>query len=586
METFNIFSQIESELTDFFRTKIKIASAVIEGQVMGGFKFNQWQTLQNIEFIDNSQFINGVKDREGNTKFYLNTASFRKEVASKNIDIDVKNFLFVPEEGQPEYGAIIARKKFKKWAKDHGLSDLLNDSVDRFPKYGTIVAKRVGKNITITPLGKLRNQQDAKSLATATYVIEEHTDMSRQDFEEYPDWDLDELDLPEFDSTATAYERYGYVPAKWFKKNGGTTSKNDNESVYCICVATLTKSKKGAKAAGAILFLEECECPYIERHYARQDGRWLGIGEIEKQIDNQAARNMIFNLRKKSLGWAAKNLFGSSDDTEVNNLSRQVKDGDVLKLTSKDSMWRIDTVTKAVGDYNSMSKEVEENSNQRSFTFEVATGEALPSGTPFRLGAMLSNSVNTYYDKKREVLGLFWKDIVFTLMIPNWIRDTEEEWIEGVFDTEEGFDELRAAKEECLVTEAIVNAVIDGKPVDIPTIRNVVKAGLARVSRDYYKMTKKELRLLKYRIDLDITGESIDIPKKIETLTTLYQAQIQVGDTEGAKITMNKILPLTGEKTVKSLTTPPPTNVNIPNKGAVKSPMQMTAEKTTEEITV
>jgi len=94
------------------------------------------------------------------------------------------------------------------------------------------------------------------------------------------------------------------------------------------------------------------------------------------------------------------------------------------------------------------------------------------------------------------------------------------------------------------------------------------------------------LRLLKYRIDLDITGESIDIPKKIETLTTLYQAQIQVGDTEGAKITMNKILPLTGEKTVKSFTTPPPTNVNIPNKGAVKSPMQMTAEKTTEEITV
>lgn len=585
MDTFDIFSQVTEELGDFFRTRIRIASAVVEGQTTGGFRYNQYQTIQNIEFVDNSQFINGAKDREGNTKFYLNTASFRKEVASKNIDLDVKNFLFVPEEGQSEYGAIIARKKFKKWAKEHGLSDLLNDSVDRFPKYGTIVAKRIGKTIEITPLGKLRNQQDAKSLATATYVIEEHTDMTRQDFEAYPDWDLSELELKDFDSTATAYERYGYVPVKWFKSKGGLTSKGDDESVYCMVVLTLDKAKKGAKAQGAVLFVEECECPYIERHYARQDGRWLGIGEIEKQIDNQAARNMIFNLRKKSLGWASKNVYGTSDDMEVNNLSRQVKDGDVLKMSNKDSLWRIDTVTRATNDYQTMTTEVENNANQRSFTFEVATGEALPSGTPFRLGAMLSNSVNTYYDKKREVLGLFWKDIVFELMIPNWIKDTEEEWIEGVFDTEEGFDELRAAKEECLVTEAIVNAVIQGKPVDIPAIRTMVKAGLGRVRRDYYKMTKKELKNLKYRVDLDITGESIDIPKKIETLTTLYQAQIQVGDTEGAKITMNKILPLTGERSITTVSTPAPT-ISIPNKGAaVKSPMQMMSEKTTEEIT-
>ncbi len=566
MDTFDIFSQVQNELEDFFRRRIKISASYVDGQLLGGFFYSQFQTLQNIEFVDNSQFINGSKDREGNTKFYLNTASFRKEVASKNIDLDVKNFLFVPEEGQSEYGAIVARKKFKKWAKQHGLSDLLNDTVDRFPKYGTIVGKKVGKNITIVPLGKLRNQQDAYSLATASFVIEEHTDMCYEDFEKYPDWNLDELDFSDFDTKMTAYERYGYVPVKWFKKNGGKTEKGDDESIYVICVITLNKAKKKAKAGGAILFLEECECPYVERHYARQDGRWLGIGEIEKQIDNQAARNMIFNLRKKSLGWASKNIFGSSDDTEVNNLSRQVKDGDVLKLSTRDSMWRIDTVTKANADYSSMTQEVEQNANQRSFTFEVATGESLPSGTPFRLGAMLSNSVNTYYDKKREILGLFWKDIVFEIMIPNWVRDTEKEWIEGVFDGEEGFDELRAAKEEFLVSDAIVEAVIADKPVDIPAIRNRVKAGLARVTRDYYKMTKDELKNLKYRVDLDITGESIDIPKKIETLTTLYQAQIQVGDIEGAKLTMNKILPLTGEKTIRSLSTPTPSTVPITNK--------------------
>jgi hypothetical protein len=324
---FNIFQQVKEELDDFFTQKVKIGSAVVDGITKGGFDYSQWETIENIEFVDNSKFINGEKDKEGQTKFYLNTASFRKEVASKNIDIDVKNFNFVPEEGQPEYGAIIARKKFKRWAKDNGLSDKINDTVDRFPKYGTIVAKRIGKELEIIPLSKLRNQQDAKCLEDASYVIEEHTDLNIHELIEYKDWDLSDLKLKWNDKT-TVYERYGFVPASFYKSKGGKSDKDDDEAVYCLTVVTLDKSKDG-KTGGALLFMEETECPYVERHYARQDGRWLGIGEIEKQIDNQAARNMVFNLRKKGLAWASKNVFGSSDDTLVNNLSMQVRDGDV-----------------------------------------------------------------------------------------------------------------------------------------------------------------------------------------------------------------------------------------------------------------
>lgn len=544
--TFNIFEQVRTELDDFFTNKVKIASAVVDGKEKGGFEYSQWDTLQAIEFVDNSKFLNGVKDREGQTKFFLNTASFRKEVASKNIDIDVKNFNFVPEDGQPEYGAIIARKKFKKWAKDNGLSDKINDTVDRFPKYGTIVAKKVGKEIEIIPLGKLRNQQDAKCLEDASYVIEEHEGMCKSDMEEYKGWDTSKLSL-KWDEKVTVYERYGYVPAAFYKAHGGTVQVKDDATMYCVTVITLDKSKKG-KTGGEVLFIEETECPYIERHYAKQDGRWLGIGEIEKQIDNQAARNMVFNLRKKSLGWASKNVFGTADDTLVNNLSTQVKDGDVLKLTNPNSMWRIDTTNRANVDYNAIDQLIEENSNQRSFTFEVATGETMSSGTPFRLGALLSNSVNSYYDKKREILGLFWKDIVIEFMIPAWIKETEDEFIHGVLDTEEGFDELRQAKKDRMITDSIISAIVNGKDIDIETIKQEVDAGLAKVSRDYYKMTKQEIKDMKYRIDLDITGESIDIPKKIETLTSLYQSQIQMQDIEGAKATIKKVLALTGQK--------------------------------------
>lgn len=543
---FNIFQQVKEELDDFFTEKVKIGSAVVDGITKGGFDYSQWETIQNIEFVDNSKFINGEKDKEGQTKFYLNTASFRKEVASKNIDIDVKNFNFVPEEGQPEYGAIIARKKFKRWAKDNGLSDKINDTVDRFPKYGTIVAKKVGKEIEIVPLAKLRNQQDATSLEDASYVIEEHTDLNIHELMEYKGWDLSDLKLKWNDKT-TVYERYGFVPASFYKSKGYKSDKEDDEAVYCLSVVTLEKSKDG-KTGGALLFMEETECPYIERHYARQDGRWLGIGEIEKQIDNQAARNMVFNLRKKGLAWASKNVFGSSDDTLVNNLSMQVRDGDVLKLSNPNAMWRIDTANRAGADYNAVDTLLEENSNQRSFTFEVATGESMASGTPFRLGALLGNSVNSYYDKKRETLGLFWKSVVVEIMIPSWVRETEEEFIEGVLDTEEGFEELREAKKARLFTDMFIESVIMGKEFDPEQAKLIIEEGLARTVRDNYKMTKDEIKNLKYRIDLDITGESIDMPKKIETLSNMSQFLMNMGDAEGARAILKRIAILTGEK--------------------------------------
>lgn len=552
METFNIFTQTKADLNDFFNKKIKIASAVVDGVEKGGYEYSQWELLQAIEFMDASKFISGERDSEGQQKFYLNMASFRREVASKNIDFDVKNFLFIPEEGQSEYGAIIGRKRFRKWAKDEGLARKINDTVDRFPKYGSLVMKAVGKDIEVVPLLKLRNQQDAKSLAEASYAIIEHNGMKKHELKKHKDWKIDNIEL-KMSENITIYERYGYVPRDLLNADSKGISTNTDDLVYAMAIIALDKTKD---KSGAVLFIEETESPFIEIHYSQQDGRWLGIGEMEKQIENQAARNMVFNLRKKSLAWSSKNIFGSLDDTVAKNLVRDVKDGDILKLSTANGMFRIDTTNKANADYNGIDSQIEENSNQRSFTFEVATGEALPSGTPFRLGAMLGNAVNSYYDKKREQLGIFWKDVVFKFMLDKWIKDTPEEFIEGVCDTEEGFEELRLAKKNWAVARLFIRNIVAGKDIDFDALNQEVDKRFATMQRDYYRMTREETKALKYRFDIDITGESVDIPKKIETFTSLYQSQLQSGDIEGAKATLKKIMIFAGEKMPVSTTQP------------------------------
>ena len=574
METFNIFTQVQSELKDFFEKKIKIGGATKDGRTTGGYEFNQWDLLQDIEYMDASRFLSGDRDSEGQQKFYLNMATFRRETASKNIDIDVSNFKFIPEESSSEFGAIIARKKFRKWAKDEGLSEMLNDTVERFPKYGTVVMKKAGKTIEIVPLLQLRNQQDAVSLKEASFATIEHPNLAYHELEENKGWDLSGLEL-KFNDTVTVYERYGYVPRSLLKSDKGqVTIGKEDDRVYAMTIVALDHTKGGS---GAILFVEECECPFIECHYGKQDGRWLGIGEMEKQLENQSARNMVFNLRKKSLAWSAKNIFQTQDDTIVNNLVKEVRDGDIVKVSTPNGIFRVDTQTRAAGDYNSMDQLIEENSNQRSFTFEAATGEAFKSGTPFRLGALLTQSVNSYYDSKRERLGIFWKNVILDYMLPTWVNETEKEFVEGVCDTEEGYDELRQAKREMIKSDAIIQAIIKGEPVVPEALELLADATLENTKTDYYRMTKDDIRKLKYRFDIDVTGESVDIAQKVETLTTLYQAQAQMGDTEGAKATIKRIMILTGEKIPKvSASTATP---NMAGQGMAGAPTQMpTAE--------
>lgn len=546
METFNIFGKVKEELKDFFEKDIKIASAVVDGKEIKGYSYNQFKRLQAIEYMDASTFLTGDRDTEGQQKFFINKASFYREVSSKNIDIDVKHFNFIPEEDESENGIIILRKKFRRWSKEQGLSEKINDSVDRFPKYGSVVGKKVGKEIEIVPLLSIRNQQDAKTLNEASYVIIEHNGMTYSKMAKFPNWNLKELDM-KWDDEITAYERYGEVPLEFYKKTKGeqVSEGDDVKTIYVEAIIALDKTI--TKDGGAILFMEETSEPFVEAHYSKQDGRWLGIGEMEKQIENQAGFNMIFNMMKKGLSWSIKNIFQTQDDTSINNLVREVKDGDVLKIDTPDGFRRVDTQNRATSDSVNMNNILEKVSDQRAFAFEAATGEGFSSGTPFRLGAIVGQSVQAYYSLKREKLGLFWKNIILEFMIPSFIKETPKEFIESVADTEEGFETLRQFKINRLVSDKILETALADKPIDPVAIKMDVELALENKPRDYYKITKKEIENLKYRFDIDITGESIDIPQKIETLTTLYTVLAQKQD-PAAQDVLKRIMILTGEK--------------------------------------
>ncbi len=555
MNNFDIFGQIGKELEEFEERIVITTTKENTGnrylnKKQKGYNFNQKETLNLIDLYYNSKFETGEIDNEGHRKLFLNVCAFRADVASKMIDIDTKDFVFVPESKSFKWTAYFIQREFEQWMKDEYFGELINEFVEMFPKYGTIVSKRVGDDIQRVVLKNIVCKQNAKSLKDSPYVIEIHPDMTFDDMKKYKDWNLEGLNL-EFGKTTTVYERYGAVPTNYYNQLKGINTKvPDYETTECVIIATCDKLDNKDEYAGTLLFIEEMDKddrPYEECHWKKQDGRWLGIGEIENQFENQIARNMIANLRRRALLWSSKKIFQSPDDTLAKNLIRDVKDGEVLRIMPNGNITQVDSASRNMGEFSSTETIWEDNSNQKSFTYEVATGESMPSGTPFRMGVVLSNAVNSHFGLKKEKLGLFLKKVVFEQVFEIFKKENKKEHNVLVFAGEEGMQDLKNVCIEIEMNKAIDEWLMGNKPMlDFEALRKGIEETITAQDIIEVIIPEKIYDEAKVKIKLSITGEELNVDTKITTYTTLYQALSAKGDPRAEQV-LEKLMALTGD---------------------------------------
>lgn len=552
--SFSIFTQTKKELDEFFQQKVHIAG-IERGESVRflknktrSYEFSQWETVNDIEMYYNSKFKSGLLDSEGYRKIFLNICKFRSDVASKQVDLDTKDFNFVPEDANSVWGAFFANKMFRTWAKENYFGELLNQVVIDYPKYGTAVIKKVGKELERVPLMTLRVQQDAKDLKTARYVIIEHEEMSLDDMNEMKGWDTKGLEM-KFGETDTVFERYGKVPLSFLKEKRGETPKDGDDmiGVDTLSITVLRETKGDKSVGGHVLFLDEIkERPLEEVHWSKIDGRWLGVGEIENQFENQITRNMVENLRRRNLMWSAKKIFQSPSTEVAKNLVRDVRDGEIISIMPNGHITQVNMATQAQGDFAAFTKEWEDNSNQKSFTFEVATGESLPSGTPFRLGVVLSNAVNSHFGLKQENLGLFWKRVVTDQLFPEFKKQNNKETIVRFASGEDGINLLKKGLIEVHTNKEILETMLKGTFPQAELIRQEITNQIEQRKDIFTKLPDKFWDDIKLGVELVITGESMDVNKKIETMTNVFNSLLQQQDPRAGKV-LERTLALTGE---------------------------------------
>jgi hypothetical protein len=546
--TFNLFGKLTEEIDDFDNEGIyivgrpdskKYESKEKRGE-RGGYYHSQRQLLEAIDLASASKFKHGIWDEEGQRKTYLNIVNFYRDVMKMKINIDVANYLMEPTSLDYAWPVWLFDKKFKVWADDESYDDQIDEYAHDLSTYGTCVSKKAADCTVRVPLRTLRCTQSAKSLYKAAisggYAIIE-SEFHYNQLTDYPDWEIGGLDKTK---TYNVFERYGLVPASLLKKWRDLSDREivnyqispDDDMV--LAMAIIVQDSGAGAAEDSLVFLEQLDeetWPLDECHVEKIDGRWIGKGEIEKQLENQLARNLNANYRRRGILWAAKKIFQTTDENVQENLVYEVLDGQVLHVKPNGTITQVNTENQHSSEITADDNAVKENSQQNAFAFEVATGEALPSGTPFRLGVVLSQAVASHFDLVRKTFSNFLKRSFFDQIIPTFEQEYREEHSVvipfGMSDVDAFRDDIITYHVNLRVWKYVLSHTPGQPGPNVQQIKTQVEQELSRnpyafveAPKDFYKEARQFMRL--NLVD--------DIAADISDLITLYQTMVQKGD--------------------------------------------------------
>lgn len=590
MEIFNIFGQTTDEIADFDQKGIYIVGKPKSENEKhsskgdrGGYYFSMRDVLESIDLACASKYKKGIYDEEGQRKAYLNIVNFFRDVMKMKININVANYIFEPRSLDFAWVVWLFDRMFKVWAAINNYDDQIDEYAHDLSTYGSTVAVRASHCTERVPLRTLRVTQTAKSLMDAAlyggYVLIEG-EFHYNKMKVYPDWDLSRLNKQ---GTYSVFQRYALVPQglvdKWSTMTDLEISKYvpgaDEEMVGAMAILVLEGADKEVGIGSSLLYLEEIDedsFPLEECHAEKVDGRWLGRGEVEKQLEAQLSRNLNANLRRRGILWGTKKVFYSDDDSVQKNLVMEVQDGEVLNVKRGSSVAQVNTASQHSADFQNDDKIWDESARQNSFAFEVATGEALPSGTPFRLGVVLQQAVAQHYTLIRETFSNFLIRCYFHQLVPEFQKEyrTEHEVIVsmGESDIENLKDEIVTFHTNVRIWDAIMR---DQQP-NADEIRMAVQAEFAKNAYAFITVPDKYYKDAEYYMKLNLVD---DIGPELADLTTLYQAMVQKGDPRSEAV-LKMIFAKRG-KNLDAILGPAPAQSTQVNTGGSDSPGDMPA---------
>jgi len=519
-------SRLENNLTDYNDTVT----------ISKGNDFNFKETIEKIELYRASKFLSGDRDSQGNKKFFRNVVNPQCGNATKNIDIDRSNIRATAENGKDAIKSMIYTAELKQWMKDSKFGTLLNKVSEFLPVYGSVILKKVKDEVVYIPINSIKfdpamsNKNSSYDIQSA-YVIEEHH-MQPEEMEAMKSWDkgavAEVTDLIRTQQAAgqlmsgLVYEQY----AEYKNEELGLPGDGYSKGVQFIAYGTFIDQEKKEQVFSKVVYAKKvAKFPYKKIDYFRMEGRALGLGVIEMNFDAQYRKNEMVNEKAVSMKLSSKHIFQTRDDTVEENIMSDLLGGDIIKVQSE--ITPIATEERNLGAYQQEDTDLMGNIRSVSNSFEVMTGETMPSGTPFRLGAMLNQNAGKLFEFIRENLGLFLEEVITEWVLPEFEKQITTEHIFELYDSET--IELIVEKDaNRRINDALKKYILKNGTFPAKQEVEIIKEHELSNRKDvqFIKIIKGYLKFDK-TIRIDPTGEQSNTTQKVESLSNFIQLLAQ-----------------------------------------------------------
>lgn len=557
----NIFATIRKERRDFLQNEITI---------VGGYTFSQYNTVKKVHLYHSSHYekgdyevINGVQRK----KVFYNINSWRCEVATKMLDIDVKDFLLLANSPDQDINVMLLEKELKVWMKKHKFGRVLNEVVNELPIYGTVVLKKFGNNdVELVDLRYLYNDQSAASLKDATYIILRHLvdrDYLRKMRTKWNNVDavLEKFDtysatvgydnLNDFGGTNVAFtqannqnllelfERYGYFPKSWITKKDSDAKEYVWGKFIVTGVDSVVRNDNGVIVGedGTVLWAEELDkekdFPFKEVHYRRIKGRWLGEGVVEMTFEAQRRINEIKNQEAKALELAAIQVFQTRSTNVQDNILTDIDTGDIIQSDSE--ITPIATESRNLVGFQDAFASYDQLADRQTFSYDIVRGEQSPASATLGAVQLQAQQASSVFDYKRENISLFLSEYVTDLVIPGLQKELNKEHVFRLTGSMEELNKIRMNVAKHAAHQRLIDYILSPEFVKADTENISPEMEQAFIAEEMRKLEadgdkvwvsvmKDFFKNADYHLDLVISGENRNIFSQVGNAQSVLMA--------------------------------------------------------------
>ena len=491
-----------------------------------GYSFNTVNKLKQIMAFYDGVFLKGEKDNLGITKNFYNIIKSCCDVASKFIDLDTKDILFLSANGLQNRKIWLMQKDFNLWVKNSDFAQLLNEMRDHYPRGHIVLKKTKTGKWNRVPIVNMRTHPAITKLDNSPFVYEVLM-MNKKDIEAM-NWngkeDMELLFLNEkilkINNNYLIYECYEKDGEKWKREFRGIKLEQVSGKDEIPENRILKNSTE--ELPYLVLHKDEMkELPYRELKWESKDGRWLGYGYPEYLIPNQIRRNEIKHLEKITMYLKALQVYLSNDDNIGDNVITDIQVGQILKTTGRLEQVKRDNVD--ISAYETDKRDWDMNTTRKTFDTDIARGDTLPSNTPLGLGQLQAQMTASYFDGKREDFGLFIKKLLYEDIIPSFKKDKKKRHNLMISHNEEDFDKFVDIVADGIINKEIKKSGKIPNLLEIETRKEVIRETFMKRGSVVFDVSDDFYDDVKVNVDIIITGESVNIQNRFNALMQAMQ---------------------------------------------------------------